>query len=392
MPRASSRKRQRAGDANASVGLRPHRQTAAEGLDPVAQPVEPRIGLSSVPDDLEGERFALLLHGDADRCLTGAALERLEPARVDRVRDLWRITRIARHLDGGRDAGANRRRTKRCSEAAKLKRRRVDPLGELSRLVKGLSHVTTHLFQECLRGGGIGVQQGLCELDVDSQRDQLLLRAFVQITFEPLAIGVGGQHEPLPGRAQIRDFGPQLLERVPQLFVTPSLQNDRPPVVGPWSCASSSRRSQGLQAERQAHGIGLTDPLTHPVLVKTLAVSRRWSPFRPESAAYAANRKALFPGPFSFGAYRDRTGDLRLAKPVSGESAEVGSEGESADLAGDSEPPLTEATGSDRRESDRAVGQAWDETGSIDDDPRSQRGPSDDSSTQPEVAGDEPSG
>jgi hypothetical protein len=38
------------------------------------------------------------------------------------------------------------------------------------------------------------------------------------------------------------------------------------------------------------------------------------------------------------------------------------------------------------------VGQAWDETGSIGDDPRSQRGPSDDSSTQPEVAGDEPSG
>jgi hypothetical protein len=38
------------------------------------------------------------------------------------------------------------------------------------------------------------------------------------------------------------------------------------------------------------------------------------------------------------------------------------------------------------------VGQAWDDAGPIDDDPRSQRGPSDDSSTQPEVAGDEPSG
>jgi hypothetical protein len=51
-----------------------------------------------------------------------------------------------------------------------------------------------------------------------------------------------------------------------------------------------------------------------------------------------------------------------------------------------------EPTGSDRRESDRAVGQAWDETGSIDDDPRSQRGPSDESPTQPEATGDEPSG
>ena len=36
------------------------------------------------------------------------------------------------------------------------------------------------------------------------------------------------------------------------------------------------------------------------------------------------------------------------------------------------------------------MGQAWDENGSIDDDPRWQRGPSDDSATQPEVAGDEP--
>src|SRR4029453_6560667 len=61
------------------------------------------------------------------------------------------------------------------------------------------------------------------------------------------------------------------------------------------------------------------------------------------------------------GAYRDRTGDLRLAKPVPCESAEGGSEAESADLAGDSEPPLPGATGSGRRESDRAVGQAWDE-------------------------------
>ena len=95
---------------------------------------------------------------------------------------------------------------------------------------------------------------------------------------------------------------------------------------------------------------------------------------------------------FLSGAYRDRTGDLRLAKPVPTESGEGGSEGESADLAGDSEPPLPGATGSGRRESDRGVGQAWDEAGSIDDDPRSQRGSSDDSSTQPEVTGDEPSG
>ena len=94
----------------------------------------------------------------------------------------------------------------------------------------------------------------------------------------------------------------------------------------------------------------------------------------------------------SDGAYRYRTGDLRLAKPVHTESGEGGSEGETADLAGDSEPPLPGSTGSDRCGSDRAVGQVWDEFGPIDDDPRSQRGPSDESATQPEAPGDEPSG
>ena len=108
----------------------------------------------------------------------------------------------------------------------------------------------------------------------------------------------------------------------------------------------------------------------------------------PVYASPAAER--LRGGTDGDGAYRDRTGDLRLAKPVGGESAEGGSEGESADLAGDSEPPLPGAAGSNRRESDRAVGQAWDETGPIDDDPRSQRGPSRTAPTQPESAGDEP--
>src|SRR4051794_28388276 len=47
----------------------------------------------------------------------------------------------------------------------------------------------------------------------------------------------------------------------------------------------------------------------------------------------------------SHGAYRDRTGDLRLAKPVATESGEGGSNSETADLAADSDPPLPETTG-----------------------------------------------
>jgi len=150
------------------------------------------------------------------------------------------------------------------------------------------------------------------------------------------------------------------------------------------TCYERSRDQDGEeQDQRKAHR-------THPFVCRTFSESRPLAPGTPnEHCSSASGLGRPFAGD---GAYRDRTGDLRLAKPVAGESGEGGAEGESADLAGDSEPPLPGATGSDRRESDRAVGQVWDESGAIDDDPRSQRGPSDDSSTQPEVPGDEPSG
>ena len=66
---ASSRQRERAGDAGAAAGLRTDRQPAAERLDAVAQPVETRIGAASVGrrasvDDLEDERSLLVSHRD----------------------------------------------------------------------------------------------------------------------------------------------------------------------------------------------------------------------------------------------------------------------------------------------------------------------------------------
>jgi hypothetical protein len=34
----------------------------------------------------------------------------------------------------------------------------------------------------------------------------VLLHALVQLTLEPAAVGIGGQDEPLSGRAQLRDL------------------------------------------------------------------------------------------------------------------------------------------------------------------------------------------
>ena len=57
----------------------------------------------------------------------------------------------------------------------------------------------------------------------------MLLHALVQVALDPAAVGIGGQDEPLPGRAQLRDLEAQPVERLPQRLDVPSLQGDRPP-------------------------------------------------------------------------------------------------------------------------------------------------------------------
>jgi hypothetical protein len=57
----------------------------------------------------------------------------------------------------------------------------------------------------------------------------VLLHALVQVTLDSAAVGIGGQDEPLPGSAQLRDLEAQPVERFPQRLDVPSLQDDRPP-------------------------------------------------------------------------------------------------------------------------------------------------------------------
>ena len=112
----------------------------------------------------------------------------------------------------------------RRGEAARLEQRRVDPVRELRRLVQRLLHVAPHLVEERLRRGGIGVRQLARELQVDRERDQVLLRAVVEVALDPAAVGIGGQDEPLPGRAQLLDLEAQPVERLPAALDVPNLQ------------------------------------------------------------------------------------------------------------------------------------------------------------------------
>jgi hypothetical protein len=46
------------------------------------------------------------------------------------------------------------------------------------------------------------------ELQVDRERDQVLLHSVVQVTLDPAAVGGGGPDEPLPRRTQLRQLEP----------------------------------------------------------------------------------------------------------------------------------------------------------------------------------------
>ena len=90
------------------------------------------------------------------------------------------------------------------------------------------------------------------------------------------------------------------------------------------------------------------------------------------------NAKPAVCSGFRCGACRARTGDPQLAKPSGGDSGEGGSDPERPRLAGDSDEDDPALAGADPGASDRAVGQAfgWYRAPYVDDDPRSQRGPS----------------
>ena len=71
----------------------------------------------------------------------------------------------------------------------------MDSLRELSRLLERLLHVAPHLFEQRLGSCRVGLRQPDRELEVDRERDQVLLHAVVQLAFDPAPVGVGREDE-----------------------------------------------------------------------------------------------------------------------------------------------------------------------------------------------------
>ena len=88
-------------------------------------------------------------------------------------------------------------------EASIGQSRRVDSMGEIAKFFEG----DAHRLSRCdvilgLRRHGLARQ-----LQRDLQGDQPLLRTIVQVTFQPLPLGVSGLDDPLPRRGEFGKLG-----------------------------------------------------------------------------------------------------------------------------------------------------------------------------------------
>ena len=94
--------------------------------------------------------------------------------------------------DRGRERGARRGRAQRLLQSAVHQQRRVDAVREVAQLLHRVLQVVTDLLEDLLRGVGIGVGELTRQIHVDGQRDQVLLRAVVQVALDGTALRVAG--------------------------------------------------------------------------------------------------------------------------------------------------------------------------------------------------------
>ena len=64
-------------------------------------------------------------------------------------------------------------------------------------------NVAPHLFEQLDCCGEIGLDQSSCQLEIDGERDELLLDSVVKIALDLAAFGVGGGEETGGSRADL---------------------------------------------------------------------------------------------------------------------------------------------------------------------------------------------
>jgi hypothetical protein len=176
--------------------------------------------------DLEHDRSFLCADRDRRAAVLADAFQRLYASAVDGAQGFGGALVARGDLDRRVDPEARSRRAQRSADVAPLDERRVDPLREPRRLFERLPDVTCRLLHELLRPSGIGVDERARELQVDGERDEVLLDALVQRALDAVAFRVAGEHESSARGAQLLDLALQALDAFAQLLDVLSLNED----------------------------------------------------------------------------------------------------------------------------------------------------------------------
>ena len=131
-------------------------------------------------------------------------LHRLEAAEVHRGLGLARVPLdpLGDHL--GREHRAVRRGAQRLGQPAVAQQRRVDAVRELAQLAERRLDVAAQLLEHRLDGLRIGLHELAGQADLDRERDEVLLRAVVEVALDPAPGLVGGSDDAQPGGLELR--------------------------------------------------------------------------------------------------------------------------------------------------------------------------------------------
>ena len=128
--------------------------------------------------------------------------------------------------------GAAGRGAERVGEAAVHEQRRVDAVREVAELLHGFLEIEPDLVEHRLRLLGIGVGDLAREAHTDRERDEVLLRAVVQVAFDAAPLGVGRLHDAGAGRAQLVGLAAHCVERLLERGVELHVVEREPDLAG----------------------------------------------------------------------------------------------------------------------------------------------------------------
>ena len=143
------------------------------------------------------------------------------------------------HLEGNRHGAAGGQAGQRRVEAAVGKHRRVHAPYQVTELDEGGLGLGVRLVDEGGRGVNVVGELRLRPAELHRQGDEALLRAVVQVTLDPAALGLGRVHDALPADLKLGD---------PRLELRVARRGQQPAGEG----GVGGRRGHGSAAGRRA--------------------------------------------------------------------------------------------------------------------------------------------